>query len=96
MLISGNATIASKPDVLRKFLVAWQQAVTIAQSKQKFTRQILTKYTGLSADVINKISLPLYTTKIDPAVLGLMMGKMVGYGWIKQKPSYDMLVWNRK
>lgn len=96
VLISSNSTIAAKPDVLKKFLTAWQQAVTIAQTKEKFTRQILTKYTGLSADVINKISLPQYTTKIDPAVLSLMMGKMVGYGWIKQKPSYDTLVWNRK
>jgi len=96
VLIASNDTIKNKPDVLKKFLTAWQQATNIAEQKQKFTRQILTKYTGLSADVINKISLPKYTTAIDPKVLGLMMGKMVGYGWIKQRPSYDQLVWNKK
>ncbi len=96
VLIAGNQTIAEKPDVLKKFLVAWQQATTIAQNKQAFTRQMLTKYTGLSPDVINKISLPKYTTEIDPAVLGLMMGKMVNYGWIKTKPSYSTLVWDGK
>jgi NitT/TauT family transport system substrate-binding protein len=96
VLIASNSTIQQKPATLRKFLVAWQQAVNIAQTKQKFTRQILVKYTGLTQDVANAISLPKFTTQIDPKVLSLMMGLMVKYGWIKERPSYDQLVWNKK
>ena len=70
VLIAGNQTIAEKPDVLKKFLVAWQQATTIAQNKQAFTRQMLTKYTGLSPDVINKISLPKYHDRDRPGGAG--------------------------
>lgn len=96
VLLASNETISKKPDVLRKFLTAWQKAVDLSQKDLKLTRRMLTRYTTLAPDVVNVLSLPRFTTRIDPKVLGLMMGIMTKYGWLKERPSYDTLVWNRK
>jgi NitT/TauT family transport system substrate-binding protein len=97
VMIACGDIFEKKPDILRRFLRAWKTSVDYAQTHPKFTKTIIPKYSGLTAQVTNLITIPTFTTLLEPRVIGKFMKLMVKYGWVKgTPPGYSQLVWNRK
>lgn len=97
VMIACGKIFQEKADLLRRFLRAWKKSVDYAQAHPKFTKTIIPKYSGLTSQVTNLITIPTFTTALEPRVLGKFMKLMVKYGWVKgTPPSYDEIVWNKK
>ena len=97
VMIACGKTLDDKKDLLRRYLRAWKKSVDFAQAHTKFTKSMLPKYTSLTPEVINAITIPTFTTRLEPRAIGKFIKSMQKYGWIKgTPPSYDQLVWNGK
>ncbi|HJU47553.1 MAG TPA: ABC transporter substrate-binding protein [Gaiellaceae bacterium] len=97
VMIACGDIFQKKPDLLRRFLRAWQTSVDYSQKNPKFTKTIIPKYSGLTSQVTNLITIPTFTTALEPRVIGKFMKLMIKYGWVKGvAPSYSQLVWDRK
>jgi NitT/TauT family transport system substrate-binding protein len=97
VMIACGKIFEEKPDLLRRFLRAWKRSVDYAQAHPRFTKTIIPKYSGLTPQVTNLITIPTFTTALEPRVLGKFMKLMIKYGWVKGvPPSYNQLVWDRK
>jgi NitT/TauT family transport system substrate-binding protein len=97
VMIACGEIFQKKPDTLRRFLRGWKQAVDYAASHPKQTKAIIPKYSGLTPQVTNQITMPNFTTVLEPRVIGKFVTLMKKFGWIKgTPPSYDDFVWNRK
>jgi NitT/TauT family transport system substrate-binding protein len=97
VMIACGKTLEAKKGLLRRYLAAWKKSVDFAQAHPNFTKSMLPKYTSLTQDVINAITIPTFTTKLEPRVIGKFIKSMQKYGWIKgTPPSYEQLVWNGK
>jgi NitT/TauT family transport system substrate-binding protein len=97
VMIACGDIFDKKKDLLNRFLRAWKRSVDFAQAHPKFTRTIIPKYSGLSQQVANLITVPTFTTRLPAAVLGKMIKTMTHYGWITgTPPDYNKLVWDRK
>jgi NitT/TauT family transport system substrate-binding protein len=95
-LYSSNDTIAKKPDVLRRFVTAWKEAVAISKGNQRLSRQTIPKFTGIDNATAVKVTLPDFSTALTARGIGPMLLQMKRYGWISQVPSFQQIAWNGK
>ena len=58
-----------KPDLVKKFAAAMSESLQYATDHPDEARQILTTYTKIGGDVLNKLTLPDWPTEIDMASL---------------------------
>ncbi|ELP63008.1 ABC transporter substrate-binding protein [Streptomyces turgidiscabies] len=58
-----------KPDLVKKFAAAMSESLQYATDHPDEARQILTTYTKISGDVLNKLTLPNWPAEIDMASL---------------------------
>ena len=93
---SSTSTIQAKPALLRSFLAAWTESVAVAKKHPQTTRDVISKYTGISADTAKTITIPDYTSGLTPDSLGPMLLLMKKYGWLNVIPSYSQIHWDGK
>ena len=93
---SSASTIQAKSALLKNFLAAWTESVAVAKKHPQTTREVISKYTGISADTAKTITIPDYTSGLPPDSLGPMLLLMKKYGWLSVIPSYSQIHWDGK
>jgi NitT/TauT family transport system substrate-binding protein len=94
VMIACGKVLEEKADLLRRFLRAWKKSVDYAQTHPNVTKSIIPKYSGLTRQVTNLITIPRFTTQLEARVLGKYLRTMQHFGWVRgTPPSYDQLVW---
>jgi NitT/TauT family transport system substrate-binding protein len=93
---SSKSTISAKGPLLKQFLAAWKESVASAKKHPNTTREVISKYTGISKDMAAKITVPDYTSGLPPNSLGPMLVLMKKYGWLNIIPSYNQIYWGGK
>jgi NitT/TauT family transport system substrate-binding protein len=91
-----KSTIAGKAKLLLTFKQAWQACVAAAAKHPATLLTVIPKYTGLDKSLVGKITIPTYTSGLNPASLGPMLKLMQSYGWVGTPPSYSQIYWNGK
>ncbi|WP_327699636.1 ABC transporter substrate-binding protein [Streptomyces sp. NBC_00459] len=66
---TSTQLVKQKPDLVKKFAAAMSESLQYATDHPDEARQILTTYTKLSGDVLNKVTLPSWPAEIDMASL---------------------------
>jgi NitT/TauT family transport system substrate-binding protein len=92
-LYSSDKIIAEKGDALKRFHEALTEASKTTQADPQLARDIIPTYTELTPDVVETIGLPEYTTEMPPEALTKLLGQMETYGFVKDVPPEDQLVW---
>jgi NitT/TauT family transport system substrate-binding protein len=90
---ASKTTIAKKPELLKKFKAAMDEATKIAAADETLVRETIPTYTQLKPEVANQIGLPVYSTEASQDGLDKMTAQMQSYGWIKSAPTFDQIVW---
>jgi NitT/TauT family transport system substrate-binding protein len=62
---TSEKMLAEKPDLVRRFTEAINESLAYAQAHQDEARQIVSTYTKISADVLPKLTLPLWSPTIN-------------------------------
>lgn len=93
---ASNSKIQDDPKLLQQFIAAYKEATTLSVKNTALTRQIIPKYTGITAQVAKLITPPDFSTVLTPQGLGGTLKAMKRYGWIDTIPGYDQLVWSGK
>jgi len=82
------------PDVLKKYRDSWFEAVRWIKENQDEARSIITKYTGVPAEVAQKIVLPNWSEDIkttERATQQVMDGMLAG-GMVQEKADLSQII----
>jgi len=82
------------PDVLKKYRASWFEAVRWIKENQDEARSIITKYTGVPAEVAQKIVLPNWSEDIkttERATQQVMDGMLAG-GMVQKKADLSQII----
>src|SRR5206468_4183470 len=84
-----KSDIAANGKLLQTFKKAWEACVAAAAKHPKTLEGVIPKYTGLDPKLVTQITIPQYTSGLNPAQLGPLLKQMHTYGWIGTPPSYS-------
>lgn len=93
-LFSSEDIISEKGDALKRFQAALAEASEKTQADPQLAREMIPTYTELTPDVVETIGLPEYTTKLPPQALTKLLTQMKDYGFVKEVPPEDELIFN--
>jgi NitT/TauT family transport system substrate-binding protein len=91
---TSNATLERKAELLQKFKEAWAECVALAKRNPAIVRYVIPKYAGISTQAARLITTPDYVTTIPKNTIGPMLVQMKRYGWVRDIPSYEQIVWS--
>ncbi|HET7412796.1 MAG TPA: ABC transporter substrate-binding protein [Pararhizobium sp.] len=80
------------PDIVKRFKAAMNESLEYAQKHPKEIRQELLKYTKIPKDLVSKITLPEWPTKINRKSTEKLAELAVKDGLVQKKPDLDKLL----
>jgi NitT/TauT family transport system substrate-binding protein len=80
---ANEAWVASNKDKVEKFQNAIAKSTKFIKEHPDKAKVIISKYTGISPEIIQSISLPNYSEKVSEEGLTTLKNLMVEEGWIK-------------
>ena len=90
---SSNDTISKKPAVLKQFVAALKEAIALSGKNQALARRVVPKFTGMTPATAKLVTLPVFDSRITPGSVGPMLLLMQKYGWPKNVPAFNSIVW---
>ena len=84
--------VKNKPDVVKAFQKAMNKSIEYAQSHPDEVREIVTTYTKLKAEVLDKAVLPVWLVEFNRPSLEKLGSALVEYGVLKKTPDLDALL----
>ncbi len=98
MLLFGffatDAWLTANTQTALKFAAAIKQAAIWANSHQKASAVLLTKFTGLDPAVADKMGRATYATALEPAMIQPAIDSMVKYGFLPKAIDPAQLIWH--
>ena len=90
---SSNDTISKQPAVLKQFVAALKEAIALSAKNPNLARRVVPKFTGMTPATAKLVTLPVFDSRITPGSVGPMLLLMQKYGWIKNVPAFNSIVW---
>ncbi|TPW30410.1 ABC transporter substrate-binding protein [Pararhizobium mangrovi] len=82
----------SHPDIVKRFTAAMNQSLDYAQNHREEARRELLSYTRIPKDVVDRITLPDWTTKINRKSTQTLADLAVKDGLVKKRPDLGSLL----
>lgn len=86
-MITSENFYAQSPDVVDSIVTAWNEALTFTQDNPDATRAAVSAATGISADVTDRMRLPVWRTDLDLDAAQKQLDLMVKYQILKKAPQ---------
>ena len=90
--VVGMNWLASNEDTAHRFQRAMTRATRFANQNPDYVREILVKYTRLTAEQFVNVQLPAFTEELTPELLQEMISRMATRGWIREEFSATSLI----
>jgi NitT/TauT family transport system substrate-binding protein len=90
---SSNDTISKKPAEVKQFVAALKEAIALSAKNPSLARRVVPKFTGMTQATAKLVTLPVFDSRITPGSVGPMLLLMQKYGWIKNVPAFNSIVW---
>jgi NitT/TauT family transport system substrate-binding protein len=92
VILASNQLIKTRPEVLRRFLVAWFDTIAFMNHDKAATIRITRTVTGLSPDLADKIyteQMPMFSTdgRFDPKAVAVVQRTFVDLGILDKAPD---------
>ena len=94
VLMGSGEFVDRNPDVMRRFLRAWQEATVYANDHPDEVRQTIVETTGAPPQVIANLPLPWYVSGIDRRSAELIARLLVDYDRIDAVPPLEAFTWS--
>ena len=79
--------------MLKQFVAALKEAIALSGKNQALARRVVPKFTGMTPATAKLVTLPVFDSRITPGSVGPMLLLMQKYGWIKNVPAFNSIVW---
>src|SRR6188472_3590104 len=86
-------TLSKQPAVLKQFVAALKEAIALSAKNPNLARRVVPKFTGMTPATAKLVTLPVFDSRITPGSVGPMLLLMQKYGWIKNVPAFNSIVW---
>ncbi len=80
------------PEVVDRFVKAMNKSLDYAQAHREEARGVLTDYTKIPPEVVDKITLPVWRSDLKQDTIKLQAELAVKYGLAKSQPDLDELI----
>lgn len=80
------------PELTERFVRALNEGIQYAQDNPQDTRRVMQGFTSITPDIAEKMTLPTYSTSVDPENVAFSARLMERYGMIEEVPDIDRLI----
>lgn len=92
-LVTSNQLLESDPELVDRFVAAYDKAISYAQDNPDEVRRIIPTYTDVSEELAQQIGVPAFGTKEEQRdSWQLYADALLEYGWIEEPVDLDGLV----
>lgn len=92
-LFTSTDLVENQPDLVERFVTAYDQAIAYAQDNPEEVRRIIPTYTSVSEELAQEIGVPAFGTAEEQRdSWQLYADKMLEYGWIDEPVDLDALI----
>jgi NitT/TauT family transport system substrate-binding protein len=93
VLMASKQYLDENPDVMRRFVEAWEEATEYATDHPDEIRQTIVETTGAPPEAVENLPLPWYVSGVDRRSTEAFTRMMVRYGRLDSPVPVDDLVW---
>jgi NitT/TauT family transport system substrate-binding protein len=93
VMMASKQYIDENPDVMKRLVAAWEEAVEYANSHPDEVRATLAETTGAPPEAVANLQLPWYVSGVDRKSAEAFTRLMVRHGMLEEAPPVDDFVW---
>jgi NitT/TauT family transport system substrate-binding protein len=95
VLTASQQFVEQNPEVVGRFLRAWEEATRYANEHPDEVRQTIQETTGAPPEAVARLPLPWYVSGVDRRSAQLVAELMVEHGRIDPAPPLDAFTWSQ-
>lgn len=95
-MVASDTQLKENPDLYKKLQAGWAQAITLTKANPDVEKKVLAQFTGLSPDLLNRITWGEWTTTLPEGSTDQMLNTMLSYGFVKSVPKFSDIYWDGK